>query len=230
VGGAFTGANKEGRPGLFEIAHGGTVFLDEIAELDYANQGRLLRILQEKTVVRLGSHKVIPVDVRIIAATNKNLESMVEQNKFRDDLYFRLNILNLELPALRERDDDIALYATRFLEEMSEASKRHWKFSDESITLLKDYSWPGNIRELQNIVSRLAVTSTGDTIRAMHVGGVLKRTARTTKVKPTKIDRLTQEIYAALEQSNGNYSAAAKFLGIHRMTLRRRMDKLGIDV
>lgn len=229
VGGAFTGANKEGRPGLFEIAHGGTVFLDEIAEMDYVNQGRLLRILQEKNVVRLGSHKVIPVDVRVIAATNKPLESMVEEKKFRDDLYFRLNILNLELPALRDRDGDIALYATRFLAEMSMSSKRSWQFSAGAIAALRDYAWPGNIRELQNIVSRLAVTSTGDTIEAAHVDRVLKRGARTVSARPSKVDRLTQEIYAALEQSRGNYSAAARLMGIHRMTLRRRMVKLGID-
>ncbi|MDR3561331.1 MAG: sigma 54-interacting transcriptional regulator [Negativicutes bacterium] len=229
VGGAFTGANKEGRPGLFEIAHKGTLLLDEIAEMDYANQGRLLRFLQERTVVRLGSHKVIPVDVRIVAATNKDLETLVHENKFRDDLYYRLNMLNLELPPLKARKGDIRLYAETFLQEFSARSAKNFSLTPEAIEILEEYSWPGNIRELRNIMGRIAVTSQTSVVDGPLLKAVLKlKTLRPSALSP-KEERRTQEIQKALHDAKGNYTAAAKLLGIHRMTLRRRMQKLQLD-
>jgi transcriptional regulator with PAS, ATPase and Fis domain len=229
VGGAFTGASKEGKPGLFEIAHGGTIFLDEIAEMDYANQGRLLRFLQEKTVVRLGSHKVIPVDVRVIAATNKNLALWVRENKFRDDLYYRLNVLNLKLSPLRERTEDLRLYAKAFLNEFSAGAGKRFQLTEEAEQRLEEHAWPGNIRELRNLMGRITATVKTDKISAATVAGMLTEEYHVTATSRSREDRLAREITKALTDSRGNYTAAAKILGIHRVTLRRRMQRLNID-
>jgi transcriptional regulator with PAS, ATPase and Fis domain len=229
VGGAFTGASKEGKLGLFEIAHGGTIFLDEIAEMDYANQGRLLRFLQEKTVVRLGSHKVIPVDVRVIAATNKNLELLVSENRFRDDLYYRLNVLSLELPPLQERKEDILLYAEAFLNEFSAGSGRRFRLTRDAMRVLEEHPWPGNIRELRNLMARITATAKTDVISNTLLMSMLKRKKTAEDSCSPRENRLTQEITKALADTRGNYSAAAKALGIHRMTLRRRMQRLHIE-
>lgn len=229
VGGAFTGANKEGKPGLFEIAHGGTIFLDEIAEMDYVNQGRLLRVLQEKTVVRLGSHKVLPIDVRIIAATNKDLERFITDNKFRDDLYYRLNVLSLELPPLRIRSEDIHLYAQTFLHEFSAGAVRNFTFAADALAFFAEYSWPGNIRELSNLMQRITATAKTAVIDRAFLTRILKTRKGASPPAAARESRVEREIKAALAQTKGNYSAAAKLLGIHRMTLRRRMLKLNIN-
>lgn len=229
VGGAFTGANKEGKPGLFEIAHGGTIFLDEIAEMDYVNQGRLLRVLQEKTVVRLGSHRVLPIDVRIIAATNKDLESFITDNKFRDDLYYRLNVLSLELPPLRIRCEDIRLYAKTFLHEFSAGAVRNFTFTADALEFFAEYSWPGNIRELSNLMQRITATAKTAVIDRAFLTRILKTRRGASPPAAARESRVEREIKAALAQTKGNYSAAAKLLGIHRMTLRRRMLKLNIN-
>ncbi|MDU4960347.1 MAG: sigma 54-interacting transcriptional regulator [Sporomusaceae bacterium] len=230
VGGAFTGANKEGKPGLFEVAHGGTIFLDEIAEMDYVNQGRLLHVLQERTVVRLGSYKVLPIDVRVIAATNKDLDLLVRENKFRDDLYYRLNVLSLELPPLRARKKDIRLYTETFLREFSIDAGRNFNLNRDAMQLLEEYPWPGNIRELRNLMQRIAATVKTDTISGASLQGMFRQRTRSTETVATpKEERLASEIKAALAASKGNYSAAAGILGIHRLTLRRRMKKLQIE-
>ncbi len=229
VGGAFTGANKEGKLGLFEVAHGGTIFLDEIAEMDYVNQGRLLRFLQEKTVVRLGSHKVIPIDVRIIAATNKDLEMLVCENKFRDDLYFRLNVLNLELPSLKERKADIGLYAEEFFKKFSADLGRNFKLTSDAIHVLEEYSWPGNIREFKNIMERITATTKTDIIDSTALIGMFKAKKALLPSRSPKEVRLIQEIKKALETANGNYTAAAEILGINRTTLWRRMQKFQLE-
>lgn len=229
VGGAFTGANKEGKQGLFEVAHGGTIFLDEIAETDYVNQGRLLRVLQEKTVVRLGSHKVIPVDVRVIAATNKNLEELIDENKFRDDLYYRLNVLTLELPPLKERKADIHLYAETFLRELSVDMGRRFRLTKDALQLLEDHAWLGNIRELKNVMERVVATCKSDVINSKVLSMNLRKRKISINAPSSKEDRVTREIMSALKDAKGNYTAAAQILGIHRMTLRRRMQKLNIE-
>jgi PAS domain S-box-containing protein len=228
VGGAFTGANKEGKPGLFEVAHMGTIFLDEIAEMDYINQGRLLRFLQERTVVRLGSHNVIPIDVRIIAATNKDLELLVRENKFRDDLYFRLNVLNLELPPLKTRKADIRLYAQEFLKEFSAELGRSFRLTHDALQLLEESPWPGNVREFKNVMERIAATSKSDVVNRTTLLSMLKPKNVNPSSQSPKEARLIQEIIKALAASNGNYTAAAKILGISRTTLWRRMQKFQI--
>jgi PAS domain S-box len=229
VSGAFTGANKEGKPGLFEVAHGGTIFLDEISEMDYINQGRLLRVLQEKTVVRLGSNKVLPIDVRVIAATNKDLSLLVRENKFRDDLYYRLNVLSLEIPPLRARKADISLYTEAFLHEFSTELNKACKLTHEALHFLEQYSWPGNIRELRNLTQRIVATSKTETINRALLMSIFKPQPAVAPSPSSREARLTREIISALEKAKGNYSGAAQILGIHRMTLRRRMKKLNIE-
>lgn len=225
VGGAFTGANREGKAGLFEVAHTGTIFLDEIGELDYVNQGRLLRVLQERTVVRVGSDRVLPVDVRVVAATNKNLSEMVAKNTFREDLFYRLNVLHLPLPPLRERKKDIGLYAKQFLKET--AGRRRLAFSGGALKLLEAYRWSGNIRELRNMIERIAAMAQRETISVDFVKKVLGAT------NPWGGDKVrcsaeAQRIVEALERCNGKISETAKLLEVSRSTLWRKMNRLGI--
>ena len=155
-GGAFTGARKEGKQGLFELAHGGTIFLDEVGEIPQTLQARLLRVLQEKEVMRVGDDKLIPIDIRVISATNKNLKKRVEEGQFRDDLYYRLNVLDLKIPPLRERREDIALLAASFLEHLTVAVP-YTMVVEKLGGILAAYDWPGNIRELSNVMERFAL-------------------------------------------------------------------------
>ncbi|WP_245823811.1 sigma 54-interacting transcriptional regulator [Sporomusa malonica] len=223
VGGAFTGASKEGKTGLFEVAHTGTIFLDEIGEMDYINQGRLLRVLQERSVMRLGSDRVIPVDVRVIAATNKNLQQLVSENKFREDLYYRLNVLHLKIPALCERKKDISLYAIQFLNSISQ---NKLKLSKAASKVLEEYTWPGNIRELRNVIERIVALSQRNTISAAFICKILNidnSNASSQDIKETK------EIVAALESCNGKIGDVAELMKISRSTLWRKMKRLGIN-
>lgn len=229
VGGAFTGANKEGKIGLFEAAHGGTIFLDEISEMDYLNQGRLLRVLQEKSIMRLGSRKLIPIDVRIIAATNKNLPILIEKNAFRADLYYRLNVLMLELPPLRLRTSDIRLYTEIFAREFTESGKYTPKFTSKAIQFLESYAWPGNVRELKNSIGRVIVTAKKPIIDDITLRTLLSVPGAPAPTLSKKEQRQITEIEDALKQARGNYIAAAEILGIHRATLWRRMKKFHLE-
>ena len=227
VGGAFTGANKEGKPGLFELAHGGTIFLDEIAEMDYVNQSRLLRVLQERSVMRLGSDRVIAIDTRVIAATNKDLKELVRSHKFREDLFFRLNVLKLELPPLRERPQDIRMMAEYFLNQY--ASHRKLIFDNSSFKTLENYTWPGNVRELQNTIERLMAFCQTSTIHPPDIAAVLEKW----DMQPSKAsfhNEEIQEITDALYKCRGSQTEAAKLLGIDRTTLWRKMRRLGIQL
>lgn len=228
VGGAFTGANKEGKPGLFELAHGGTIFLDEIAEMDYTNQSRLLRVLQERSVMRLGSDRMISVDIRVIAATNKDLKELVLANKFREDLFFRLNVLKLELPPLRERTEDIPGMAEAFLKNHM-PSERSLHFDTSAVKALQNHPWPGNVRELQNTIERLLAFCQTSAIHAADVTAVLEKW-QVPSVKTSFHEEEIQEILTALHRTKGNQSAAAKLLGVDRTTLWRKMRRLGIHI
>ena len=228
VAGAFTGASKVGKPGLFEVAHGGTIFLDEIAEMDYINQGRLLRVLQEKSVIRLGSDKVIPVDVRIIAATNKELKMMVAEKKFRDDLYFRLNVLRLPLPPLRDRSIDIGDYAKYFTEKHAFATKRELVITASAIKFLGKYPWPGNVRELQNTIERAVAVSKSDIIDENVLAAICGDEYTLLEQADPVQNEETIAIQSALQDAKGCYSEAAKLLGIDRTTLWRKMKRLKI--
>lgn len=227
VGGAFTGANPKGKPGLFEVAHGGTIFLDEIAEMDYAMQSKLLRVLQERQVMRLGSDRLIPVQVRVIAATNKNLRALVKENKFRADLYYRLNVLQLKIPPLRERKKDIRLLAEAFLKEHSGIIKNQLKLAPSALTALTSYAWPGNIRELRNIIERVLAGHKHKIIDAAIINLMLEDPEDTSLRSRLMPDEL-EEIKQALALTKGKYAAAAKILGISRSTLWRRLKRLGL--
>ncbi|HED23868.1 MAG TPA: PAS domain S-box protein, partial [Firmicutes bacterium] len=167
--GAFTGAVKGGKAGLFELAHGGTIFLDEIGEMSKHLQTLFLRVLQEKEVRRVGDDRVIPVDVRVIAASNQDLGIMVQEGKFRADLYYRINVLNLEIPPLRERRDDIPLLAANILSNFNRRSMIKLTFAPEAFEVLKSYFWPGNVRQLENVLERLFVIAEDNIITGSDV-------------------------------------------------------------
>lgn len=227
VGGAFTGASPKGKPGLFEVAHDGTIFLDEIAEMDYITQSKLLRVLQERKAMRLGSDRIVPINVRIIAATNKNLKTLVKENKFRADLYYRLNVLQLKIPPLRERKKDIKLLADFFLKEHSGIIKSHLKLAPSAIKTLTEYTWPGNIRELKNMIERVIAIHKHANIDASIINLLLEDQEDSTmnaQLLPNEIE----EIKKALTLSKGKYAEAAKILGISRSTLWRKLKRLGL--
>jgi PAS domain S-box-containing protein len=222
VGGAFTGASQKGKIGLFELAHCGTIFLDEVSEIDYATQGKLLRVLQEKKVMRLGSDRVLPVDVRVIAATNKNLKELIQEKKFRPDLYYRLNVLQLRLHPLRERTEDVKALARFFLKKITDGSKNTIKLSSSAITALSEYAWPGNVRELKNVLERIVAVLDSDIID----GHIVRQVLADDQQEDIRHYLLTQEydeIRKALTIAKGNYSDAAKMLGISRTTLWRKL-------
>ncbi len=167
--GAFTGARREGKPGLFELAHQGTLLLDEIGDIPLHLQVKLLRAIQEKEIFRVGGTKPIKIDVRIIAVTNKNLDQMVRQGEFREDLYYRLNVIPIHVPSLRERPEDIPLLIRHFLWHFNQRYNYRKEFEPEVIEVLMRYNWPGNIRELENLVERLVVTSSTEKIGLQHL-------------------------------------------------------------
>jgi Nif-specific regulatory protein len=234
--GAFTDAH-ETRAGKFELASGGTLFLDEIGDMSLAGQSKLLRVLEEKTIVRVGGSKPIHTDVRVLAATNQKLAELVRAKRFREDLYFRLNVVTLELPPLRERGDDIMLLAEHFLREFSRrAGRRVPKFTAAARKRLESHTWPGNVRELRNLTERLAYLTSGDRIEAEDLAFILSPGAATPSLVDAGLDLsdATQEfqrkyIQQSIERARGNVSQAAKNLGVHRSNLYRKMRQLGME-
>ncbi|MCX7871814.1 MAG: sigma-54 dependent transcriptional regulator [Verrucomicrobiae bacterium] len=237
--GAFTGA-FERRIGRFEEANGGTLFLDEIGEIDPAIQVKLLRFLGEKTFERVGSNKTIRADVRLITATNKNLWELVKKGQFREDLFYRLRVVEITLPPLRERKMDIPLLASHFIKEFaSKNGKIITGFSDEALSMLLNYHWPGNVRELRTAMEHAVVFCKGDTITARDLP-VFVRQPETmmSVVQPSVIEKpqtpMTvkelekQLIINALKECNGNRTLAAKKIGISRRTLHRKLNEYGI--
>ncbi len=220
VEGAFTGARRGGKPGLFELAHGGTLFLDEVSEIPLSLQGRLLRVLQEREVMRLGDDRVIPVDVRVISSTNRNLERQVERGLFRPDLFFRLNVLGLRIPPLRERAGDIPVLLLHFL-------RRHpgprIRLGEDAIRYLSRYAWPGNVRELENWCERLIAVSPPGGEVGTHAAARLLANGHGSL--PVRALDSREEIRRAMEQSGGKQGKAAEILGVHRVTLWRRLKK-----
>jgi len=224
VKGAFTGAS-ESRAGFFLTADGGTIFLDEISETSLSMQVKLLRVLQDREVMMVGSTLPRKVDVRILAATNKDLPSLVKKGSFREDLFYRLDVLTIELPSLRERGDDILLLAQHFAVEFAEElGKPAPRFSDRALKVLRDYNWPGNVRELENVIQRLVVMNEGDTIEVADLPNLMHFSA----LRKTGLDRTLEEVEAqyirsVLESVGGNKSRAAKILDIDRKTLREKL-------
>ncbi len=231
--GAFTGAENLHK-GRFELADGGTIFLDEIGEVNLSTQVKLLRVLQEHKFERVGGEKSIEVDVRVVAATNRNLEDQVKEGKFREDLFYRLNVVRIEMPALRERMDDIPLLMHAFLREFNIENKKNIKgFDKASKAAMIKYSWPGNIRELKNAVESAVVMCTGDEIKMEDLPRAL-RSQGEEKVITIPIGITMDEAEKIIIQENlaankGNKSRTADILGIGRKTLHRKLEELNID-
>ncbi|MFP7487691.1 sigma-54-dependent Fis family transcriptional regulator [Priestia filamentosa] len=226
--GAFTGADNAGSLGKFRAANGGTIFLDEIGDMSLQSQSSLLRVLEEREVMPVGDHRTYPVDIRIIAATHRNLIEEIEKGKFRADLYYRLNEISIQIPALRDRDDVIEL-AKHFLTNLSGNTKQ---FTDEAIKALQIYHWPGNIRELKNVISQACFLSEGGFIKSSHLRLEQTKTNNFRKMTSTPVPNsttLTLEeverilIEQALEINKGNVTQAAKQLGVTRNTLYRKL-------
>ena len=234
--GAFTDAH-EARAGKFELATGGTLFLDEIGDMSLAGQAKLLRVLEEKTVVRVGGSRPIHTDVRVLAATNQKLAELVRAKRFREDLYFRLNVVSIELPPLRERGDDVMLLGEFFLQEFSKrAGRRVPKFSAAARKRLESHAWPGNVRELRNLMERLAYLSSGDRIEAEELAFILSPGSASSSMIAAgrELNDATQEfqskyIQQTIDAARGNVSQAAKSLGVHRSNLYRKMRQLGME-
>jgi transcriptional regulator with PAS, ATPase and Fis domain len=229
--GAFTGAVAD-KKGLFEVADRGTIFLDEVGELAPTLQAKLLRVLQEREVTRVGSTRPRKVDVRVIAATNRELAAMVSKGTFRPDLYHRLNVVAITLPPLRERREDIPLLAQHLLERLTTSVHREIQgISPSAMDLLTTYDWPGNVRELQNVMERAVVLGSADTIQPEDLPEqLLERTGFTTlpEYHLTLINTKKKLINSALERSQGSYTGAADLLGIHPNYLHRLIRNLGI--
>ena len=237
--GAFTGANKKGKMGIFELAKDGTVFLDEIADLPLSMQAKLLRVLQEKEVRRIGGEKNIKIDARIISATNKNLQELVEVGKFREDLYYRLNVIEVDLPPLRERKEDILLLVDKFIEEICKSNNRKkLKISKESMDILQRYSWKGNIRELKNTIENIVVLSRGNIIEKDDIPMYIVESSDKNNINedyPLDLNQAISKleiktIKKALEMASGNKARAAKILNIPRTTLYYKIEQYNINV
>ena len=227
VKGAFTGAT-ESRAGFFQTADGGTIFLDEISDTSLSMQAKLLRVLQDKEVYMVGATRSRKVDVRIIAATNKDLSSLVEKSVFREDLFFRLNVLTINIPPLQERGDDILLLASHFANKFAkEFGKPTPRFSDNALQVLKNYHWPGNVRELENVVQRLVVMTEGDLIEVSDLPSLMRFSAlRETGFNRTLAEVEAEYIRNVLSSVRGNKTKAAEILGIDRKTLREKIQKM----
>jgi PAS domain S-box-containing protein len=233
--GAFTGARKQGKPGMFELANEGTLFLDEIGDIPYSLQGKLLRALQDREIMRIGGMKPTPVDVRIVAATNKNLEEMVKKGTFRDDLYYRLNVVSIDIPPLRERKEDIPMFVLHFLEKMNKKHHHNKRISPEVIDVLMLYSWPGNVRELENVVERMIIMTEGDEITMKHLPIQIK-----SQISPeamsvigvssfkTTIEETEKQLLKQALQNHKSTREIAKAMKINQSTVVRKLKKYNL--
>jgi DNA-binding NtrC family response regulator len=225
--GAYTGADRD-RMGVFEAAHGGTVFLDEIGDIDVGFQLKLLRFLQEREVRPLGSSRAKKVDVRVIAATNRDVQKMVEEGKFREDLWYRLNVVRLTVPPLCERPTDIPLLVHYFLRRYNERYKLDTRLADSGVKAMEEYSWPGNIRQLQHMVERLTILAPGGRIDDVAVRQAIEQMDSRESSSETLADTEADQVRRVLAATNGNKSRAAKVLGIERKTLYRKLERVGL--
>jgi len=253
--GAFTGAVGD-KPGKFEEANGGTIFLDEISEAEMAIQSKLLRVLQEKEVTRLGSNKTIKLDIRVIVATNDDLEELVREKRFREDLYYRLNVVTINLPSLRERKEDIPVLVNHFLKKYASLGEKDISISTDAMDALVKYNWPGNIRELENVIQYSIVHSSGKTLtkhnlpnKVFEKNGKNGKDSLSKQLKNLAFEIISSEtisesfnsyeeylkivekplIKAALEKTLNNKSEASKILGMNRNTLRKKIKELNIE-
>jgi sigma-54 dependent transcriptional regulator, acetoin dehydrogenase operon transcriptional activator AcoR len=253
-GGSFTGADRQGRAGKFEQAHGGTLFLDEIGDMPLDLQTTLLRAIETRTIVRIGGHRVIPADVRTIVATHKDLREEARRGTFRSDLFYRLNVLTIHIPALRERVDDMPLLVQHFLQRRSRLLGRSFTITAEAMAAMQRYNWPGNVRELENMLERVSYLMPKDTIALDDLPMEFQQTiessaprnpdqARSNEdwqqdtpvteksraLKEQSTDAEVQAILQALHASNGQVTRAAALLRISRTTLWRKMMKYSLN-
>ena len=231
VKGAFTGADKE-RVGRFEAAHGGTIFLDEIGDIPLATQVKLLRVLEEMEIERVGDHCPVPVDVRIVSATNKDLLTLIANDKFREDFYFRINVFPIKCPSLSSKKDDIPLLLDFFIKDYSQrAGKKISGISGGAMKVLIDYEWPGNVRELRNIIEYALVLCPGGSLDVKHLPPSISGSSP--GIKPSTSGRKDtkgkDELIDALRQTGGNKTEAAKLLGVSRVTVWKRQKKYNLS-
>jgi len=225
--GAYTGADRD-RMGVFEAAHNGTVFLDEIGDIDVGFQLKLLRFLQEREIRPLGSARAKKVDVRVIAATNRDVQKMVEEGKFREDLWYRLNVVRLTIPPLCERAADIPLLVHYFLKRYNERYHLDTKLTDSGLKVMEEYSWPGNIRQLQHMMERLTILAPGGRIDDAAVRQSIEQMDSRDHASDSLADTEAEQIRRVMAATNGNKSRAAKVLGIERKTLYRKLERMGL--
>ncbi|MCF8086100.1 MAG: sigma-54 dependent transcriptional regulator [Desulfohalobiaceae bacterium] len=233
--GAFTGAERR-REGKFMQAHTGSIFLDEITEIPMAMQAKLLRVIQEREIERVGGDRTLYVDVRIIAATNRDLNRVVEEGAFREDLYHRLNVFRLDVPTLSEREGDVPVLAQHFLQEYADKNRKEIKgFTPQAMDLLVKYDWPGNVRELENVVERAVILSSGEYITPRELPLSLGQQdedeeEETVVAGGRNLEEVEKEaIGSTLRQTGGNKSEAARILGITRATLHKKLKRYGIE-
>ncbi|HTS77307.1 MAG TPA: sigma-54 dependent transcriptional regulator [Bryobacteraceae bacterium] len=225
--GAYTGADRD-RMGVFEAAHNGTVFLDEIGDIDLGFQLKLLRFLQEREIRPLGSARARKVDVRVIAATNRDVQKMVDEGKFREDLWYRLNVVRLTVPPLCDRAADIPLLVHYFLKRYNERYKLDTRLIDSGLKTMEEYSWPGNVRQLQHMMERLTILAPQSRIDEAAVRQAIEQMDSRDRSGETLADTEAEQIRRVLTATSGNKSRAAKILGIERKTLYRKLEKMGL--
>ena len=243
--GAFTGASREGKLGLFELAHGGTLFLDEIGELSPSFQSKLLRVLEAGEIKRVGSTAIQKVNVRIVAATNRDLQAMTKEGSFREDLFYRLNVIPITIPPLRERCEDTAVLATQFLHQLNKKYSARKQFSPQALAVLQNYRWPGNVRELRNVIERAFVIVPDDMITERHISDILGvgTASASGGIQPEAVldkqfwegslqaatERFQRAYLArALRACRGNVREAARQVGLGRSGLYKKLDRLGM--
>jgi DNA-binding NtrC family response regulator len=225
--GAFTGADRD-RIGLFEAAHRGTVFLDEIGDIEPAFQLKLLRFLQDKEIRPVGAPRSRTIDLRVIAATNRDLRKQVDEGKFREDLWFRLNVVRITVPPLRERRGDVALLAQYFLKKYNQRYSQQTRLAAAGLKAMEEYTWPGNVRQLQHLIERLSILAPGGRIDDAAVRQAVEVTEAREHASESLADTEADQIRRVLAATGGNKSRAAKVLGIERKTLYRKLERMGL--
>ncbi|MDR3296019.1 MAG: sigma 54-interacting transcriptional regulator [Clostridiales Family XIII bacterium] len=234
--GAFTGANKNGRTGMFELADKGTLFLDEIGEMSMQMQTKLLRVLQEREVIRIGGERTLNIDMRIIAATNVNLPAAIEAGRFREDLYYRLNVMPIGLPPLRQRKEDIAELSVRFVNHFNKEYNLNKVIGSAALQCLENYDWPGNARELRNIIERIMISFDGQEVTAFQVRNQLtpqeNEWNRNIKIHegtlPERISAFETDLLFEMIRMHENANRVAEALGVNKSTISRKLKKYGI--
>ncbi len=226
--GAYTGADRD-RMGIFEAANYGTVFLDEVGDIELNFQLKLLRFLQEHEIRPVGSARARPVDVRVIAATNRNLQKLAEEDKFREDLWFRINVVRIIVPPLRERTGDVNLLAHYFVRKYDDQYRQQARLTESGLKALRDYTWPGNVRQLQHMMERLTILAPSGRIDEAAVSGAISATEPREHAGETLADAEADQIRKVLAATGGNKSRAARILGIERKTLYRKLERTGAE-